>query len=77
MHMEAFILFPLFLTSKFIFLPLNTTSKFQPLDVEIIESVKIKYRWWHLERTVDLADIGVNDFCKIDILCAMRWLSSA
>lgn len=58
------------------FLPPNTTSKLQPLDAGIIAAMKVRYRRRQMEHAVDMLDEGVLDVYKIDILTAMRWLSS-
>lgn len=60
---------------KVYFLPPNSTSSLQPLDAAIIASMKMQYGRRHMERAVDLSDVGVKDIHKVEILTAMNWMS--
>lgn len=57
-----------------LFLPPNTTSRLQPLDAGIISVLHFHYKHRHMECAVDLADGGINDIYKVDILPAMERL---
>lgn len=54
------------------FLPPNTTCKLQPLDAGIIAAVKMRYRFFHMDRALDLIDEDVRRIYRVHILTAMR-----
>ena len=65
---------------KIIFLPKNTISRLQPLDADIIQNFKVKYR----KRLVKYVlariqkDASATQIVKgIDVLVAIRWLQEA
>ena len=65
---------------KIFFLPKNITSRLQPLDAEIIQSFKTKYRkklmHYVIARTSD--DLFASEFAKgIDIFEAITWVADA
>lgn len=55
-----------------LFLPPNTTSRMQSLEVEIIATVKEKYRRRLLFRVFNNIDARVKTISNVDILTAMR-----
>ena len=69
-----------FLQIKIIFLPKNTTSRLQPLDTDIIQNFKVKYRRslvkYVLARIQE--DASATQIVKgVDVLVAIRWLQEA
>lgn len=54
------------------FLPPITTSKIQPLYAGIIAAIKLRYNSFHMERDLDMADVGVQKMYDIDTFNAMR-----
>lgn len=58
------------------FLTLYNTSKLQPLEAGIIAAMKVRHRRRETEHVVDLIETCKLDIFKIDIITAMRWLSS-
>ena len=69
-----------FLQIKIIFLPKNTTSRLQPLETDIIQNFKVKYRRslvkYVLARIQE--DASATQIVKgVDVLVAIRWLQEA
>lgn len=61
---------------EILFLPPNSTSKLQPLDAEIIATLKIKYRKIQYEHALDRIDSGISNIyhLQVDQLTAMQWM---
>jgi hypothetical protein len=64
------------------FLPANTTSKSQPIDQEIIQALKLRYRRRQLQKTIMKMDtdktLNGSDLLKqISVLDAIYWISKS
>ena len=65
---------------KIVFLPKNTTSRLQPLDLGIIQALKLKYYKRLLTHVVSKIEecSSASEVCKsVDLLQAMRWTAMA
>ena len=65
---------------KIVFLPKNTTSRLQPLDLGIIQALKLKYYKRLLTHVVSKIEecSSASEVCKsVDLLQAMRWNAMA
>ena len=59
--------------TEVLFLPSNTTAKLQPCDAGISAAMKVRYRRFQLERSLDLAEeMETADIYKVDVLSAMQ-----
>lgn len=55
------------------FLPPSTTSKIQLCDAGIFATLKVRYRSYHMDRALDMAeDEQIKDIFKVDVLSAMQ-----
>lgn len=57
------------------FLPPNTTAKLQPCDQGIIQSLKVHYKYRLVQKL--LVAMDSQEFLKISVLDAMKWLKQA
>lgn len=60
---------------KVMFLPPNETSQVQPLDDEIIASIKAVYKSKLMTLVIDNIDVSAKNIYNIDVLMGLPWIS--